>query len=120
MDMELWARYTDHMRGKHRGRKESHSHPCCNVWRDKHDVIHMGDENPPRFSRIYSSPKPSEGTDTKSKKEYVCPRGHTFKTDSPIVIAVDNDPDYNTGPVCAYCYVDWFKVNLNADEVTEL
>ena len=33
---------------------------------------------------------------------------------------VDNDPDYNTGPVCAYCYVDWFKVNLNADEVTEL
>ena len=58
--------------------------------------------------------------DTKSKKEYVCPRGHTFQTDSPIVIAVDNDPDYNTGPVCAYCYVDWLKVNLNADEVTEL
>ncbi len=50
-------------------------------------------------------------------KTYTCPRGHTFTTNNPIIIAVDGDTDYNTGPICGYCYVDWFKVNLNADEV---
>ena len=53
------------------------------------------------------------------QKAYACPRGHTFKTSSPIVVAVDDDPEYNTGPICGYCYVDWFKANLNANEVTE-
>ena len=52
------------------------------------------------------------------KKEYECPRGHKFSTASPIVIAVDDDPEYNSGPICGYCYVDWFKVNLNAKEHT--
>ena len=50
-------------------------------------------------------------------KTYSCPRGHTFETNNPIIIAVDGDAEYNTGPICGYCYVDWFKVNLNADEV---
>ena len=50
------------------------------------------------------------------KKLYECPRGHTFITSTPIVIAVDDDPNYNSGPICGYCYVDWFKVNLNAKE----
>ena len=50
------------------------------------------------------------------KKQYACPRGHTFVTASPIIVSVDDDPEYNTGPVCGYCYVDWFKVNLNATE----
>ena len=58
-------------------------------------------------------------TEGGSTKEYACPRGHTFKTASPIVVAVDEDPEYNTGPICSYCYVDWFKANLNANEVTE-
>ena len=49
-------------------------------------------------------------------KTYSCPRGHTFKTNNPIVIAVDGDTEYNSGPICGYCYVDWFKVNLNANE----
>ena len=49
--------------------------------------------------------------------EYSCPRGHSFITDSPIVIAVDEDPEYNSGPICSYCYVDWFRKNLNAEEV---
>ena len=49
-------------------------------------------------------------------KTYNCPRGHTFKTNNPIVIAVDGDTEYNTGPICGYCYVDWFKLNLNANE----
>jgi hypothetical protein len=53
------------------------------------------------------------------QKAYACPRGHTFKTSSPIVVAVDDDPEYNTGPICGYCYVDWFKANLNANEVLE-
>ena len=53
------------------------------------------------------------------QKAYACPRGHTFKTSSPIIVAVDDDPEYNTGPICGYCYVDWFKANLNANEVTE-
>lgn len=48
--------------------------------------------------------------------EYECPRGHTFKTATPIIIAVDDDPNYNSGPICSYCYVDWFKLNLNAME----
>ena len=51
------------------------------------------------------------------KKKYICPRGHTFVTDSPIVIAVEDDPEYNSGPICGYCYVDWFKVNINAEEL---
>ena len=53
------------------------------------------------------------------QKAYTCPRGHAFKTSSPIVVAVDEDPEYNTGPICSYCYVDWFKANLNANEVME-
>ena len=54
-----------------------------------------------------------EGTE---KKLYECPRGHQFITATPIIIAVDEDPNYNSGPICGYCYVDWFKVNLNANE----
>ena len=51
-----------------------------------------------------------------SVKKYRCPKGHKFETANPIIIAVDNDPEYNSGPVCSYCYVDWFKVNVNAEE----
>jgi len=51
-----------------------------------------------------------------SLKKYHCPKGHRFETSSPIIIAVDTDPEYNSGPVCLYCYVDWFKVNVNAEE----
>jgi len=35
-----------------------------------------------------------------------------------MIIAVDDDPDYNSGVICPYCYVDWFKLNMNAEEVT--
>ena len=48
---------------------------------------------------------------------YHCPRGHTFSTDSPMIIAVDNDPEYNSGIICHYCYVDWFRLNVNAEEI---
>lgn len=53
------------------------------------------------------------------RKKYSCPRGHVFITSSPVTVAVDEDPEYNTGPVCSYCYVDWFKANVNADEINE-
>jgi len=49
-------------------------------------------------------------------KLYSCPRWHTVTTNNPILIAVDGDTSYNSGPICGYCYVDWFKVNLNANE----
>ena len=55
-------------------------------------------------------------SEDKEARRYKCPKGHTFVTSNPIIIAVDDDPDYNSGPVCSYCYVDWFKVNVNADE----
>lgn len=54
--------------------------------------------------------------DEGASKNYSCPRGHEFKTNNPIIIAVDGDAEYNSGPICGYCYVDWFKVNLNANE----
>ena len=59
-------------------------------------------------------PEPSEDTEP---RWFACPRGHKFKTSNPIIIAVDDNPEYNSGPVCPYCYVDWFSLNVNADEV---
>tara|TARA_R110002020_G_scaffold470164_1_gene695807 strand:- start:689 stop:1087 length:399 start_codon:yes stop_codon:yes gene_type:complete len=128
MDIELWAAYVDHVRSNHK--QDKHSHPCCNVWRSDDGTINMGQYKPSRFK---FTNRPISGSvvtsDTSSvtigatepvseeSKQYVCPRGHTFSTTSPIVVAVDNDPDYNTGPICGYCYVDWFKANLNADEI---
>ena len=41
-----------------------------------------------------------------------------FSTDSPVTIMVKEDPEYNSGVICPYCYVDWFKLNMNAEEVT--
>ena len=54
--------------------------------------------------------------DSNASIDYECPRGHTFKTANPIIIAVEDEPDYNSGPICSYCYVDWFQLNLNARE----
>ena len=58
-------------------------------------------------------------SEDQKRKRYICPRGHTFETDSPIVIVVEDNPEYNSGPICDYCYVDWFKANLNAEELGE-
>ena len=62
---------------------------------------------------IFGNVEPIEES---ASKTFTCPRGHTFKTNNPIIIAVDGDNEYNSGPICGYCYVDWFKVNLNAIE----
>ena len=53
------------------------------------------------------------------KIEYTCPRGHTFKTDTPMIVEVPDEPEYNSGIVCPYCYVDWFQLNVNAEEIGE-
>ena len=109
----------------------NHSHPCCKVWQSNDGDIHQGAHNPPRFTWTESGSVVKNGalqanlvshrlaTEPVSeiRKTYSCPRGHTFSTSSPIVVAVDDDPDYNTGPICGYCYVDWFRSNLNADEI---
>ena len=122
MDMESWIEIV--------GGEEKlldHSHPCCKVWRSRDGIIHLGNHKPPRFAWAESGSTVTsdassvttgavEPVSEETPKEYTCPRGHSFSTASPIIIAVDNDPDYNTGPVCGYCYVDWFKSNLNADE----
>ena len=65
---------------------------------------------------IFGNVQRIEQMDDSIIKTYHCPRGHTFKTNNPIIIAVDGDAEYNSGPICSYCYVNWFKVNLNADE----
>ena len=50
-----------------------------------------------------------------AKQQYTCPRGHKFETDTPIIIAVEDDPEYNSGVVCPYCYVNWFRLNVSAE-----
>ena len=78
------------------------------VWKD--DGI-FGNAEPIKLGFI-----PNEQS---TKKHFQCPRGHSFATSSPIVIAVDEDPEFNSGPICSYCYVNWFRANLNATEVTD-
>ena len=121
MDIEMWAQYVDFLRSQS---QDKHSHPCCDVWTGP-NVIQKGHLNPPRFAWSRSG---SAGTSdassftigaaesvTEPAKNYVCPRGHSFSTNAPIVVAVDNDPDYNTGPICGYCLVDWHRNNVNAE-----
>ena len=60
-------------------------------------------------------PKQIESGVTQS---YYCPRGHTFDTANPLIIAVENDTEYNTGPICVYCLVDWHRRNVNAEQKT--
>lgn len=64
-----------------------------------------------------SSPK--KPIEESSVHNYCCPRGHTFNTANPLIIAVENDTEYNTGPICVYCLVDWHKRNVNAEQITD-
>jgi len=73
----------------------------------------------PEFEKVKTEYMGSKRPQDGEKKTFTCPRGHTFITDSPIVIAVAEEPEYNTGPICSYCYVNWFRNNVNASEVTE-
>jgi len=89
------------------------TNPCCKVWTGKDGNVRRGHFSPNPGSTL------GQYIDTGNAKSYTCPRGHSFKSNFPIIVAVDEDPEYNTGPICGYCYVDWFKANLNANEVVE-
>jgi len=79
---------------------DGHWHPCCE------------DAPAQPLQTTYYSIEEERGQD------YKCPRGHAFSTKSPLIIAVDNNPDYNSGPICSYCLVDWHRNNVNADEAS--
>ena len=77
---------------------DGHWHPCCE---DDLDQLLQ--------AASYYPIEDEQGS------EYTCPRGHTFITQSPLIIAVENNPDYNSGPICGYCLVDWHRNNVNAE-----
>jgi hypothetical protein len=93
--------------------RTEHAHPCCKVWKGTDGKTRRGHFGPNLGYTL------GQYVDEENAKAYTCPRGHSFNSKSPIIVAVDGDPEYNTGPICGYCYVDWFKANLNANEVTE-
>jgi len=76
---------------------DGHWHPCC-------------EDDADQFLQASSYYPIEEGG-----QEYTCPRGHTFITQNPLIIAVENNPDYNSGPICSYCLVDWHRNNVNAE-----
>jgi|TARA_R110000824_G_C15074136_1_gene663696 hypothetical protein len=77
---------------------KNHSHPCCSEQVLQSPYHHVQDD----------------GKDT-TVENYWCHRGHKFQSSSPLVIAVDGNPDYNSGPICSYCLVDWYRNNINAE-----
>jgi len=84
---------------------KNHWHPCCqeNPGQSLQAPYHYLDEN----------------DDGEGSVNYRCPRGHEFQSNNPLVIAVESNPDYNSGPICGYCLVDWHRNNVNA-ELTKL
>jgi hypothetical protein len=80
-----------------------HSHPCC-------DSLDANQE----LQAPYHHVNEHGGTDT-IVDTYSCPRGHEFQSSNPLVIAVESNPDYNSGPVCSFCLVDWYRNNVNAE-----
>ena len=79
-------------------KSDGHWHPCCE---DDSDQLLQ--------TTSYYPIEDVQG------REYTCPRGHAFITESPLVIAVEDNPDYNSGPICGYCLVDWHRNNVNAE-----
>ena len=79
----------------------NHSHPCCL-------------ENSEQPLQAPYHHVQDDGKDT-TAENYWCHRGHKFQSSSPLVIAVDGNPDYNSGPICSYCLVDWYRNNINAE-----
>ena len=113
---------------------QNHWHPCCqetpDVPIDNHRV-HMkllsskpitGEKNTvlktENILYLDTVGWSNVSEDTESR-EYSCPRGHSFHTKSPLVIAVESNPDYNSGPICGYCLVDWHRNNVNAETFHE-
>ena len=80
---------------------KNHWHPCCQE----------SPEQPLQAPYHYFNETDGEEEDV----NYHCPRGHEFQSKNPLVIAVESNPDYNSGPICGYCLVDWHRNNVNAD-----
>jgi len=80
---------------------KNHWHPCCQ-------------ENPEQPLQAPYYPVSEEDT---TEQEYWCHRGHKFQSSSPLIIAVEGNPDYNSGPLCSYCLVDWHRNNVNAESL---
>jgi len=78
---------------------KNHWHPCCQDSPEQPlDAPYVSDEDSVEIN-------------------YICPRGHVFQSKNPLVIAVESNPEYNSGPICSYCLVDWHRNNVNADKV---
>ena len=120
------------MNKKHLAR--NHWHPCCQETPDvpidntrqlsrmNSSTPILGDENTVlKTENIYylDTVGWSKNTEDTEPQEYKCPRGHTFQSKSPRVIAVESNPEYNSGPICSYCLVDWHRNNVNAENVHE-
>ena len=64
--------------------------------------------------------KELESSEDGEVKNYRCQNAHTFSTYNPITIALEDEGNYNAGPICPYCYVDWFKANMLVEEIQVL
>ena len=109
---------------------QNHWHPCCQEKPDmpidntrklmkiNSNIPTRGKQNTVnRTENIYYMDTVgwSEASEDVEPKSYVCPRGHTFQSKNPLVIAVESNPEYNSGPICGYCLVDWHRNNVNAE-----
>ena len=103
---------------------QNHWHPCCQESPDvpiDNTRMHMKLESSKPITGAQNTVLKTENilyldtVEESEPKEYRCPRGHTFHTKSPLVIAVESHPDYNSGPICGYCLVDWHRNNVNAE-----
>lgn len=47
-------------------------------------------------------------------KTYKCRRDHKFQSAQPFVMGMR---DYNTGPMCPFCHIDWMRAMFGVEEV---
>ena len=85
---------------------KNHWHPCC----QEHPNGPL--KNNECIERVN---KVSEDLD-RPLAIFKCPRGHEYEAPEAFIITTP-DLACNSGPVCIYCYVNWFSVNLGAEEL---
>ena len=73
----------------------NHSHPCCEE----------------------GVPEEIQSGEDISLSTYKCPRGHVYEAPVPFIIATP-DLAVTSGPVCVYCFANWFHVNLGVEELS--
>lgn len=50
---------------------------------------------------------------------FTCPNGHSWAANARFEVFVTEKPDYRTGPLCPYCYVDFMKKACPAKEIVQ-